>query len=152
MNEAPEKTHSVHTVVPKLCMCRAGVYPAGIRGSISGQSPRVQMRQNMLRSKILIRHIASSSRAFWTTNNSHMIFSVYSVATQPSSGLSNTVKNIQRPWVYLKLCDSSVADLSSRGCIFTPIESFHFVIQFPNKVYLQGARAWETCGDQRGYL
>lgn len=83
-----------------------------------------------------------------------MISSVYSVATQPSSGLSNTVKkkNIQRPWVYLKLCDSSVADLSSRGCIFTPIESFHFVIQFPNKVYLQGARAWETCGDQRGYL
>lgn len=46
------------------------------------------------------------------------------------------------PSTDLKLCDSSVADFSSRGCIFTPIESFHFVVQLPHKVDLQRAGAW----------
>lgn len=47
-----------------------------------------------------------------------------------------------RASIYLKLCDGSVADLSSRGRIFTPVESFHFVVQLPDKVYLQRAGAW----------
>lgn len=71
------------------------------------------------------------------------------VATQARSGLSNTLNFPERkhpvslrPSAYLKLCDSSVADLSSRGCIFTSIESFHFVVQLPDKVYLQRAGAW----------
>lgn len=71
------------------------------------------------------------------------------VATQARSGLSNTLSFPERkhpisprPSTYLKLCDSSVADLSSRGCIFTSIESFHFVVQLSDKVYLQRAGAW----------
>lgn len=43
---------------------------------------------------------------------------------------------------HLKLCDSSVADLSSRSRVFTSIESFHFVVQLPDKVDLQRAGAW----------
>lgn len=37
---------------------------------------------------------------------------------------------------YLKLCDSSITDLSRRGGVFTSIETFHFVIQLSNKIYL----------------
>lgn len=77
-----------------------------------------------------------------------MIITPSSVATQASSGLSNTLNFPKRkhpislrPSTYLKLCDSSVADLSGRACIFTSIESFHFVVQFPDKVYLQRAGA-----------
>lgn len=40
---------------------------------------------------------------------------------------------------HLELCDSGVADLSSCCCIFTSVESFHFVVEFPNEVYLQRA-------------
>lgn len=42
---------------------------------------------------------------------------------------------------HLELCDSSIPNLSSRSRIFTSIESFHFVVQLPNKVNLQHARA-----------
>lgn len=47
-----------------------------------------------------------------------------------------------RPLTHLELRDCGVADLSSGGCVFTSIESFHFVVQLPHKVDLQGAGAW----------
>lgn len=92
--------------------------------------------------------VASSLGQFWITNNSHMTNTTSDVATQASSRLSNTLNFPKHPIplqppAYLKLCDSSVTDLSTRGCIFTSIESFHFVIQLTDKVYLQRSRA---CG------
>lgn len=77
-----------------------------------------------------------------------MTITTSDVATRASSRLSNTLnfpKHLIPPWpsTYLKLCDSSVTDLSTRRCIFTSIESFHFVIQLTDKVYLQHSRA---CG------
>lgn len=59
-----------------------------------------------------------------------------------------TSKEMNEPstliWIYLKLCDGSIAVFSRRSRVFTPIEAFHFVIQLSNKVYFQWSRPWKT--------
>lgn len=77
-------------------------------------------------------------------------------ATQATKVLSNTHNFFKyfslRTLTHLKLCDSSIANLSSRRCIFTSIESFHFVVQLPDKVDLQCAEAWGDVHRERHCL